>query len=99
MQLDVTQYSSDGVSHSAALSRLVAEASTLGVRNFEKLYNNAADVGLALINPRTGNVTRWYVAKVKRSGDDIAGWVLKPTPESIRRQPELYDYQFELIND
>jgi hypothetical protein len=86
-QLEVDRYSSEGISHYSRRQILIAEASDLGLKNFKPLYDNAADRGLALINPLTGNVT------------EITGWVLKPAPETVRKQPELKDYELRIIND
>ena len=101
MQLEVTQYSSESVSHSAHRSLLIAEASDLQLRSLERLYDDAADVGLALRNPRTGNVTRWSLLTEVRDPreNELLGWMLAPTPETIRKQPELQGYQLNIIND
>ena len=100
-QMDVTKYSSEGISHSVNKALLVTEASDSGLRGFEPLYDDACDVGIALINPRSGNVTRWYLLETitdPREGE-VLGWMLKPTTESIWKQPELKDYQLNIIND
>lgn len=100
-QLTVTSYSSEGISHSANKALLVTEASDIGFRRFEQLYDDACDVGLALVNPRSGNVTRWYLLETitdPREGE-VLGWMLKPTPETVRKQPELRNYQLNMIND
>lgn len=100
MQLDVTQYSSEGISHSAHRNLLVCEASDLGVGRMERLYDDACDVGLALRNPRSGNVTRWVLKEEVRDQEhEVLGWMLVPTPETIRKQPELADYQLNIAND
>lgn len=100
MQLQVTQYSSEGISHSAHRNLLVCEASDLQLRSFERLYDDAADVGLSLRNPRTGNVTRWsLLSEVRDAEEEVLGWMLVPTPETIRKQPELADYQLNIVND
>ncbi len=101
-QLEVTKYSSEGISHNAHRGLLVCEASDLG-RDFrlERLYDDACDVGMALINPRTGNVTRWSLLTEVRDPreNELLGWMLAPTPETIRKQPELKDYQLNIVND
>jgi len=101
-QRNVTQYSSEGVSHSAANTLLVCEASDLG-RGFrlEQLYDDACDVGMALVNPRTGNVTRWALKEEIRDPreNELLGWMMIPTPETVRKQPELRDYQLNILND
>lgn len=100
-QLDVTKYSSEGISHSARNTLLVTEASDIGLRGFEQLYDDACDVGIALMNPRNGNVTRWYLLETITDPHEgeVLGWILKPTPESIRKQPELKEYQLNIVND
>ena len=100
-QLEVTKYSSEGISHNAHRGLLVCEASDLG-RDFrlERLYDDACDVGMALINPRTGNVTRWALKEEIRDQEhELLGWMLAPTPETVRKQPELKDYQLNIVND
>lgn len=100
-QLEVTRYSSETLSHNANKGLLIGEASDLGFRGMEPLYDDACDVGLALVNPRSGNVTRWYLKEEVRDlrEGELLGWMLLPTTESIRKQPELRDYQFNLVND
>jgi hypothetical protein len=101
MQLPVTEYSSEGISHSEKNALLVTEASDIGFRGLERLYDDACDVGIALRNPRSGNVTRWVLKEEVRDPreNEILGWMLVPTPESIRKQPELKDYQLNIAND
>ena len=101
MQLNVTQYSSEGVSHNAHRSLLVCEASDLGLRGLERLYDDACDVGLALRNPRTGNVTRWSLLTEIRDPreNELLGWMLAPTFETLNKQPELRGYQLNIVND
>lgn len=101
MQLQVTEYSSEGISHSKKNTLLVAEASDIGFRGLEPLYDDACDVGFALRNPRSGNVTRWVLKEEIRDPreNELLGWMMIPTSESIRKQPELKDYQLNLIND
>jgi hypothetical protein len=101
MQLDVTQYSSEGVSHNSHRGLLIAEASDLGLRGMERLYDDACDVGLALRNPRSGNVTRWSLLEEIRDPreNELLGWMLVPTFETLAKQPELRGYQFNIVND
>jgi hypothetical protein len=101
MQLNVTEYSSETLSHSARNGLLIGEVSDIGLHGFERLYDDACDVGLALRNPRTGNVTRWALLEEVRDPreNELLGWMLVPTPETIRKQPELKDYQLNLVND
>lgn len=102
MQLNITQYNSDSLSHNSKSAILLGEASDMQFNGFEQLYDDACDVGIALINPRTGNVTRWYMEREIRSNNadnELQGWVLRPCSESIHKQPELAEYTFNIIND
>jgi hypothetical protein len=100
-QLNVVQVNNKGISHSAQKKLLLAEISDLGNVSFQRLYDDACDVGFALRNPKTGNVTRWAVAEEIRDQreNEVLGWMLVPTPETLHRQPELAGYTFNLIND
>lgn len=102
MQLTVDTFPSSQFSHFPRTRRLVCEVSGLqGFSGFKPLYDDAADVGLALRNPRTGNVTRWHLAdeiRCPREGE-LLGWYLKPCPESVRHNPVLEGYCIALIND
>lgn len=99
MQLNVVQINSSLFNHFPKTKRLVAEISDIQLLNFQRLYDDAADMGFALRNPKTGNVTRWAVAKEVRNDGEIMGWSLVPTPESIQRQPVLEGYCITLLND
>ncbi len=99
-QLNVVQINSDLFSHSARRKVLVAEISDIGLARFQPLYNDACDVGFALRNPKTGNVTRWVVCgEVTDQEHDIVSWKLVPTPESLRSNPQLAGYSITLFND
>ena len=101
MQLNVTQYNSDTLSHNSKTMILLGEASDMQFTGFERLYDDSCDVGLALINPRSGNVTRWALATEVRDPreNELLGWMCVPCDESIRKQPELAGYSFNIIND
>jgi len=102
MKLAVSQFPSKHFSHFPTSKRMVAEVSDLpGFEGFQRLYDDAADVGLALRNPRTGNVTRWTLADEIRCPreNELHGWFLIPTPESLQANPVLEGYCMTLIND
>lgn len=98
---EVTQYSSALVSHNKESSTLVVEASDLQLKRFEYLYDDASDVGIELINEKTGNVTRWCLVEeiIDRLEHEVLGWVLWPTAETVRAQPAVRGYQLKIIND
>ena len=101
MQLtpQVIRYQPGIIGHSKAKKIMVAEASDLGLRGFMRLYDDACDVGIALQNPRTGNITRWAMADTITQDGDILGWMCIPCTESVRRHPELAGYTLNIVND
>jgi hypothetical protein len=102
MQLKVDLIPSKAFSHFPKSKRMVAEVSDLnGFGGFKPLYDDAADVGFAIKNVKTGNITRWCVADEIRDpwDNELLGWYLAPTPESVRRNPVLADYSMTLIRD
>jgi len=102
-QLNVAQINSALFGHNLRAKRLSADISDIGGgQPFQPLYKGMPDVGFALRNPVTGNVTRWRVAGELRSNDadnELQGWCLVPTPESIERQPILEGYCMTVFND
>jgi hypothetical protein len=103
MQLNTItiEHGKDCISHDASKKLLIAEISDLGLHGFDRLYDDACDVGFALRNPRTGNVTRWALATEVRDPreNELLGWMCVPCSESIRKNPKLAGYSFNIIND
>jgi hypothetical protein len=102
MQLNVDLIPNKAFSHFPKTKRLVAELNDLnGFEGFKPLYDDAVDVGLAIKNVKTGNITRWCVATEIRDhrNNELHGWYLVPTPEALRRNPVLEGYCMTLIND
>ena len=100
MNLQVDTFPSKSFSHFPKTKRLVAEVSDLnGFEGFKPLYDDAADVGIALRNVQTGNVTRWTMADAIVVEGETQGWYLIPAPESVRKNPALEGYCITLIND
>jgi hypothetical protein len=99
--MNVVQVNSAQISCSVRRKLLVAEISDLGNVRFQRLYSDACDVGFALRNPKTGNVTRWAVQQEIRDPreNELLGWMMVPTPETVQRQPMLKGYQLNLVND
>jgi hypothetical protein len=89
------------ISHSRELKLMTAEISDLGLKSFDRLYDDAVDVGFALRNPKTGNVTRWALATEVRCNveNELLGWMFVPCSESIRNNPVLEGYSFNIVND
>lgn len=100
MLLNVVQVNSSLFSHFPKTKRLVADLSDIQVKRFQQLYDDACDVGFALRNEKTGNVTRWSVSdEVRDNENELVAYTLFPTPESVRAQPVLQGYSITLLND
>jgi hypothetical protein len=101
-KLNMSQINSSLFSHNAKDKVLSAEMSDIFLRDFERMYDDACDVGLAIRNPKTGNVTRWYVNETHRDEDrDITHWTLLPEVEAGHRiyTPALASYKMIIWND
>ena len=101
MLLNVVQINSALFTHNPKAKTLVAELSDIQVKGFQQLYDDAADVGFAIRNPKTGNVTRWAVSNEIRDNveNELLGYKLVPTPESVRAQPVMQGYTMTLLDD
>lgn len=79
---------------------LVAEHSDLGNPNlYNRIYDDACDVGIALYSPKTGKTVIWYLAdEIKREGD-LEVWVFRPIAEHVYRHPVLAGWEVHILND
>lgn len=101
MKLNVAQVNSSVFMHFPKTKSLVAAISDIGIRSFQPPYDDAADVGFALRNEKTGNVTRWALSETLRdpAEGEIIGWKMIPTTESVRSNPQMEGYTIHLLND
>lgn len=80
--------------------RIVIEHSSMGnMKLCSPLYDDAADVGLALYNPDSGVTTRWFMHQEKYSSDDLDVTIFKPCTETLRTQPQLAGWELHVLND
>jgi hypothetical protein len=83
--------------------KFVAEASELQKRFiFHRTgkYSGAFAAGQpGLVIKGRQHEVEYYVTKVDRSGEDIAGWNLIPTPDSLQRVPQAAGTSVLVIND
>lgn len=80
---------------------LTAEASDLAGRGaFGRLYDDAADQGIAIESGRTGRTGRFVVSEEHQDREgDITHWTLVATPETARQLPEMADVKVVVFND
>jgi len=80
----------------------MADASDLGrgLKLFQRVYPDAADVGFPLRSERTG-VCAWFafVREDRNADNEITGWVFHPTDEAVRANPALAAHRVLVIND
>lgn len=84
-----------------------AEASDLGLRAvdmpfaFGPVYNDAADIGMALHSPATGKTSVWVMSRkiLDDSGEDVGGWEFIASRESVREFPQLAGKKIIVWND
>jgi hypothetical protein len=102
--LHPTPYSTNGLLNMKGKGILIADASDIGMKpgaQFDRLYDDACDVGILLRSHKTGVVTRWSLLDTVRDTreNEILGWMLVPTFETLHKHPQLRGYQLNLTND
>lgn len=99
MQLHVTPISSRRFTHNSKKKRLVAGISDIGGK-FERLFDDACDIGLALYNEGTRSISYWHTAEeLKDREGEVVGWTLRPTHETQRKYPATVGYELRIFND
>jgi hypothetical protein len=101
MELRVSAIDVKKFSVSRRSRTFVAEASDLRGFNLEqRIYDDAMDVGFALWNVHTGAVVRFahYSDQHDNEGDLQVSYY-KPTPEAIRKYPQLEGWTIHILND
>jgi hypothetical protein len=102
-QLTLVPHSTVSLYRIPAKGQLVGEASEMGIRpghQWERLYDDACDVGIALQSHKTGVTTRWYLLDTERDAEgDITCWKFRPCSESARKSPEIAAYTLVILND
>lgn len=101
-ELQVPTFRSSLFEKDVAGRLLSEEASTLGFRDVGRLYDDAADVGIAIEREehRRGRVVRFCLSEVKRDADrDVMWWEFVPCPESLRAVPALSGWRVRIFND
>jgi hypothetical protein len=78
----------------------MVDISDLGLSfNFDRIYNDACDVGLILVSDKTGDAATFYLHDVVKEDGDVIYWFLLPTSETIREFPRLKTSKIKIWND
>lgn len=100
MILQVAQIESKYLTHIASKKALVGDISDFPGLKASRMYDDACDEGIAIINSKTGNVTRWTAPLTGTFRDnELLFWEFTPAPESVRRNPVIAGYRLFLYND
>lgn len=85
----------------SSTEKLIAgDIDRLSTRHFQQIHECSDDLGLALLNPRTGGISLWVIVRtLKDPGDaEVAGWVLNPTTNTVGRFPYLRGWSMTIMN-
>lgn len=81
-------------------STFVAEASDLGTEfGPQRLYPDAADVGLVLISSKTGKEAVYVFSDFEKRDGDLISWTYLPTKETLKQFPALRGTKVVIYND
>jgi hypothetical protein len=100
----ITSFFSSDFSYDREQKMFTEEISTLsqgGRRQvFSQVYDDACDEGFKMISKVTGKIVYYVVDSEDRDGEnELQGWRLVPTRDSIRRVPECKGTSVLIIND
>jgi hypothetical protein len=77
-----------------------ADISDLGSRVFERIYPDACDQGIVMMSYKTGVEAKFVVEKEERDREnDLTGWILVPTADTLRKIPHLNGVKVIIFND
>lgn len=102
--MKTSTYSTRLFTYDTSRGWFIAEASTLAANTndqplFGQVYSDACDEGIQLVSHATGHETLWHVHETKRQDGEIQAWILKPTPETLRKTPSLRNIEVHILND
>ena len=81
---------------------LYAEASDMGNRHLQRLFDDSMDLGFKVRSAKTDKVVTYvFEREVYDTGNepDLLGWTFLPSNESIREVPECANTRAVVYND
>jgi len=93
------QVSSKAFTWDAKRQQFTIEASELGINGISPIYDDACDVGFTMVSAKTGKKATFYLVSSERYQGEFTGWTLKPTIETLRKQPQLKGVIVRVFND
>lgn len=92
----------DKFTHNKETRSFVADASDLGNFNiFQRIYDDAADVGFMVCNPNTNTtiLVTLFQELADYENNEVCGWEFTPCEDDVRKYPLLRNYKFIIYND
>lgn len=78
----------------------IAEASSLGNRHLQRLYDDACDVGFSIESSKTNAIITYSMGLIIQDGEgEITGWEYYPIHESINKHPSCRGTKIVVYND
>ena len=100
MKFNVIEFPSDHFTYSKHSNCLTSEASDMGNRHLQPLYDDACDVGFAVKSSTSGEVVTFHMVKVMTDGEgEVTGWEYELTAESARKHSECGRMTAVVFND
>lgn len=100
MLLQQIPYSVKHFTHVAHNKMFIAEHSELRISHYKPLYDDAADVGIAVCNEDTRGLTHWFLSRQEHDDEgELKVDILEPAVETLRRFPQLQGYTMHILND
>ena len=79
---------------------MTAELSMLRDQVYNRLYDDACDVGFGVQSARTGQITYWSYHSDERDAEgDLQVLKFTPIPETVRKFPALKSWTAQVFND
>jgi hypothetical protein len=95
---DIFSYVNETKTFCAEISTIQGNFPSFAI--FQQIYDDACDVGFAMVSANTGTVVRFYHASTDLDNEgDIMGWRFKPISEDVRRVSKLDGVSVLIIND
>lgn len=87
--------------HDSSKQLFIAEASDIGdAQLFQRIYDDACDVGFMVCNPGTGQTILVTLFKETRDDEgEVINWLFTPSFDDVQRHPKLKNYRFLIYND
>lgn len=67
---------------------------------FHRLYQDACDEGITIISTKSYSEVDYYIDEEHKNGEgELLSWLLKPTPEALRKTPLASGTSVLIFND